>query len=265
MPLYVYIKKPTTVKDCGFKKKLKLPAFIPKFVPYGFLITGIALLLIVTFPLLSYKWLLLSKNSKKLIAPISNNNLFLVQKGLINPLGNPTVLSAKEDQMQPQIMENPDYNLIDNWFPTVSLPRVKPSKITTYNVSIPKLKIKDAVITIGGREVKSTLVHYPGTALPGEYGNGVVFGHSVLPLFYNPKNYETIFSTIPTLEPGDIIKVFFDGVSYLYQVEDYFEVEPEDVRVLEQRFNEQTLSLVTCVPPGTYKKRGIVKARLVTQ
>ena len=57
--------------------------------------------------------------------------------------------------------------------------------------------------------------------------------------------------------------IYFDGVEYTYQVEDYFEVEPEDVRVLEQRFNEQTLSLVTCVPPGTYKKRGIVKARLV--
>jgi sortase A len=269
MTLYVYIKAPVSVEKTKslFNKnkwKSKIPVnSIVKFAPYAFLISGLSLLLIVSFPFLSYKMLILSKNKNRLISPVSETDLG--QKDLLNPAGNPAVLSAEEKQLPPQMVENPDYNLIDSWFPTAPLPRVKSSKITTYNLSIPRLKIKNAIVAIGGREVKTTLIHYPGTALPGEYGNSVIFGHSVLPLFYNPKNYETIFSTIPTLDNGDKIFIYFDGVEYNYEVEDYFEVEPEDVKVLEQRFNEQTLSLVTCVPPGTYKKRGIIKARLVVR
>ena len=37
---------------------------------------------------------------------------------------------------------------------------------------------------------------------------------------------------------------------------------PKDLKVLDQNVNEEILTLVTCVPPGTYFKRFIVKARL---
>ena len=52
-------------------------------------------------------------------------------------------------------------------------------------------------------------------------------------------------------------------MSFVYEVEDYFEVKPEEIDILEQHFDRQTLSLVTCVPPGTYLRRGILRARLV--
>ena len=208
----------------------------------------------------SYKLLILSKSQTRIIKPIPES-LLMETRGYVKPQ-NQTVLSAQDVNVKPEVQKDVDYNLIDNWFPTAPLPRLKPSKITHYSLSIPRLKIKDAVVTIGGTEVKRTLIHYPGTSLPGEYGNSVVFGHSVLPIFYNPTNYETIFSTIPTLKKGDEIFIYFDGVEYTYQVEDYFEVKPNDVTVLEQRFNEQILSLITCVPPGTYQERGVIKARL---
>jgi sortase A len=41
------------------------------------------------------------------------------------------------------------------------------------------------------------------------------------------------------------------------------EVKPTDVSVLEQRYDEKTISLVTCIPPGTYLRRLIVKAKLL--
>jgi len=41
------------------------------------------------------------------------------------------------------------------------------------------------------------------------------------------------------------------------------EVEPEDLSILEQRFDDSYLTLVTCVPPGTYLRRLVVRARLV--
>jgi len=158
---------------------------------------------------------------------------------------------------------NSNYNNYRNWFSAVPQLPTHPSKITHYNLSIPKLKIESAVVTIGGEDLSESLIQYPGTALPGEYGNTVIFGHSVLPQFFNPKNYKTIFSTLPTLEEGDEILIDFDGVRYRYVVFKMIEVSPKDVSVLEQRYDGEYLSLVTCVPPGTYLRRLIVRAKLV--
>jgi sortase A len=106
---------------------------------------------------------------------------------------------------------------------------------------------------------------YPGTANPGQPGNTVLFGHSVLPQFFNPKNYLTIFSTLPTLKDGDEILVNFDGVNYRYLVEEMVEVSPEDTSVLEQRYDDSYITLITCVPPGTYLRRLIVRGRLTVK
>jgi len=159
---------------------------------------------------------------------------------------------------------NDEYNNYKNWF-TVT-PKFSPrlSKVTHYNLSIPKLKIEKAVVTIGGENLAESLIHYPGTALPGEYGNAVVFGHSVLPQFFNPKKYKTIFSTLPNLKEGDEILVDFDGIQYRYLVVEMVEVSPNDISVLEQRYDGEYLSLITCVPPGTYLRRLIVKAKLAS-
>lgn len=155
------------------------------------------------------------------------------------------------------------YNNYKNWFSVAPTLLTHESKITHYNISIPKLKIENAVVAIGGEDLSESLIQYPGTALPGEYGNTVIFGHSVLPQFYNPKKYKTIFSTLPTLKEGDEIFVDFDGIRYRYVVIKMVEVSPDDISVLEQHYDGEYLSLVTCVPPGTYLRRLIVKAKLV--
>ena len=135
-----------------------------------------------------------------------------------------------------------------------------------YTVTIPKLKIENAVVAIGGEDLSKNLVQYPGTALPGKNGNAVIFGHSILPIFYNPKNYMSIFSTLPTLKEGDEIFISFDGVTYKYQVEELFEIFPTDIQILEQNPSDSFLTLVTCVPPGDPRnpKRLIVRARVVS-
>ena len=258
MTLYLYIKAPPAKNNYFLPNKAR--PLLLKTLPLLSVVSGLILLLIVIWPILSYKMLVFNKEKSRFIIPISEESL-IKAKGFINPARS-AVLSAQEQQIKPKIIKEVDYNLIKNWFPTAPLPVIKPNKITHYSLSIPKLKIKDAVVSIGSQEIKKTLIQYPGTALPGEYGNTVIFGHSVLPVFYNPKNYKTIFSTLPTLDKGDKIYIYFDGIEYVYEVEDYFEVGPENVAVLEQRFNQQVLSLITCVPPGTYQKRGVVKARL---
>ena len=81
----------------------------------------------------------------------------------------------------------------------------------------------------------------------------------------NPKDYISIFSTLPTLDMGDEIIVYYDGIEYLYKIESMFEVGPTDIQVLEQNLSDAFITLVTCTPPGDPRKpkRLIVRARII--
>lgn len=202
----------------------------PLFLPLALVIFGVVLMANAILPIFIY-WVKSNRFQGELIAPVDSYYV--------------------------------DYTEPMNWFPTAPKPSPRPSKITHYNLSVPKLKIDNAVVEIGGRDLSLSLIHYPGTALPGQYGNAIIFGHSVLPQFYNPRNYKTIFSTLPTLKEGDEILVDFDGVLYRYRVMQMVEVQPKDISVLEQQYDGEYLSLITCVPPGTYLRRLVVRAKLV--
>ncbi len=155
-----------------------------------------------------------------------------------------------------------DYTNANLWYPTSPQKKIV-AQVNSYTLSIPKLKIEKAVVTIAGDDLNKSLVHYGGTGLPGDYGNAVIFGHSVLPQFFDPKNYRTIFSTLPTLSIGDDIFITYDSVTYKYKVFDMIVRDPTDLAALEQQYDDSYITLITCVPPGTYWKRLNVKARLV--
>jgi len=227
--LYTYLKKEPKIspkpRSSFFWQSLSLVC----------LLTGVIFLTSVFGPILNYE-LKSRKFTQQLISPVE-------------VFGDSTTVV--------------DYSRPSSWFPTAHSLPPQPSKITHYQLSIPKLKINQAVVHVGGEDLMDSLIQYPGTTLPGQYGNTVIFGHSVLPQFFNPKNYKTIFSTLPTLKKGDEILIDFDGILYRYEVAGLHEVLPEDVSVLEQHYDAEYLSLITCVPPGTYLRRLIVSARLV--
>jgi len=200
------------------------------FLPVGLVTVGLFLVGNAAWPILAYQ-LRSIQFRRQIVAPVASVNI--------------------------------DYTNLRNWFPKSHQLPPRATKITHYSLSIPKLKIDRAVVHIGGEDLAQGLIHYPDTALPGQYGNTVVFGHSVLPQFFNPKNYKTIFSTLPTLEEGDEILVDFDGINYRYRVVRMVEVASDDISILEQQYDTECLSLVTCVPPGTYLRRLVVKSKLV--
>lgn len=176
---------------------------------------------------------------------------------LISPVAKPSILAAKDPYPL-------DLTKASNWF--VDEYRgldVVYSGIQYYNLAIPKLGIKSATAKISGDDLAKSLIHYRGTALPGQRGNAVIFGHSILPQFFNPENYLSIFSTLPTLKKGDEVSISYDGINYTYRVEEMYEVGPQDIQVLEQRYDDSYVTLITCVPPGTYLRRLVVKGRLV--
>ncbi len=154
-----------------------------------------------------------------------------------------------------------DFTNPNAWFPTAPQKKIV-TPVNTYTLTIAKLKIQDAAVTVAGDDLGVSLVHYGGTALPGEYGTTVIFGHSALPQFYNPKNYKTIFSTLPLMKAGDEIYITYDGITYKYIVYDLAVTGPSDLSALAQQFDDSYLTLVTCVPPGTYWQRFHVFARL---
>lgn len=157
-----------------------------------------------------------------------------------------------------------DYTKASNWFDG-DRDSFSDSKIKYYSITIPYLGIEDATVNIGGEDLSDYLIQYPGTALPGKIGNAVVFGHSILPQFYDPKDYLAIFSTLPTIKKGEEIIVRYDGITYRYVVEDKFEVLPTDLEILSQNKTDSYITLVTCTPPGhpLRPKRLIVRAKLV--
>lgn len=183
----------------------------------------------------------------------------------LNDLENPNSIEVVSDAL--------DYTNLTNWFSqqqvTELTERVADGPLQEYLVSIPTVNVEDARVAIGGTHLDESLIAYPGTALPGEYGAPVIFGHSVLRQFYNPssknpRRYNSIFSYIMTLKEGeDKIYVTADGVTYTYVVQQKAEVKPEDVYILTQQYDARRLKLVTCVPEGTYLRRGVVTAQLV--
>jgi len=159
-----------------------------------------------------------------------------------------------------------DYTQLSSWFvnstDNPNLSQTIDAKNSTYYLSIPKLKITDATVTLGSMDLTKSLIQYPQTALPGQLGNTVIFGHSVLPQFFSPKNYLTIFSTLYKLEQGDEIILRYDKSTYKYVVEEMYEVQPTDLSVLEQRYDNKSLTVITCSPPGTYLRRLIIRATI---
>ena len=186
---------------------------------------------------------------------------------LISPIGQKDTLSEASTSVSTGLTGGIDYTDPSNWFVGTEYDlNTSPSLISHYTISIPKLDIEDAIVEVGGKSLEKSLIQYPGTASPGKAGNAVIFGHSILPQFYNPKNYLAVFSLLPTLDKGDSIQVKYDGVAYSYIVEDMFEVLPTDLQILDQQPDSSYLTLVTCVPPGhpLKPKRLIVRARVAS-
>lgn len=152
-----------------------------------------------------------------------------------------------------------DYTDASTWF-VAPENSSKSNATSVYTLTIPKLGIDHAVVRNDHTDLKQSLIHYVGTAMPGNLGNTVIFGHSVLPQFFNPQNYLTIFSTLYRLKPSDTLEIAADGATYTYKISEIYETTPDDLSPLAQVYNGRYLTLITCTPPGTYLRRLIIKA-----
>lgn len=216
----------------------------PAVISYSLMTMGFMVILWTLWPVMSF----LAVDSvifAKTVSPLADPS------GLAKAVGG-TPLTGSATSTDP-----------NTWFPTAPQKKVS-AQVNSYTLSIPTLGIDNAMVIIAGDDLGKSLIHYGGTGVPGDYGNTVVFGHSTLPQFFKgTKDYKAIFATLPKIKDGDDIIIKYDGLTYRYQVYEKVVVEPTDLSPLEQRFDDSYLTLVTCVPPGTYLYRLNVKAKLV--
>ncbi len=241
MSLAIYIKKsPEEAYRAKIKRKKRDRVF-----GISILLVGFSAIIFASWPLLVWSLDLIPKLSSKIQTV---------------PIPEAKILSAKTSLAKDvQVTSDADGF---SYFVTNFRPNQKRPK--EFYLSIPKMKIENALVKVDAISFYESLALFPGTALPGEEGNAFITGHSVLPQFNDPKNYREIFTNLPSLEIGDTVYAKMDGKTYQYLVQYKKVVDPKDTSVLAPiAKGAKTLTLMTCVPPGTSFKRLVVVTSLI--
>ena len=135
-------------------------------------------------------------------------------------------------------------------------------------VNVPDTKLINGDYAGLDKDIQATLlkgiVHYPGTASPGETGNVFFTGHSSNYVWIKSA-YNDVFALLQELVVGDKVTVYWQGKKFIYQVYDIKVVAPTDTWVLQQSGNEypSIMTLMTCTPVGTSLKRLIIRSKQI--
>lgn len=110
-------------------------------------------------------------------------------------------------------------------------------------------------------------VHYPGSTFPGESGanfnsNFVVLGHSSSNIFA-PGDFKSVFSDLEDLELDDLILINHNRTQYIYKIYGKKVVKPTEVSILQAGEYNNTLTLITCHPPGSSASRLVILAEQI--
>ena len=233
-----------------YKKKRLNRKFFVRIIGLLMAFVGISITAYVFMPLVLWEIFL---------APVfaaQNIALPIPQTTFLTPGTIQTLLSS-----QTQTLSGVDFNDAKNWFIGYTYKNIN-ARIAAYNISIPKLGITNAVASTQDYDLGKHLVSLPGTPVPPDKGNTVIFGHSTLPQLYNPSDYHTIFANVHNLEVGDEILVNVANITYTYKIFSITIVDPTDTSPLAQIMDDSYLTIITCTPPGTIWKRLIIRARI---
>ena len=132
---------------------------------------------------------------------------------------------------------------------------------TPAKLVIPKIGVEAPVAwNIEDSQIQEKLlegvVHFKGTALPGQKGNVFITGHSSY-YSWSSSPYKDVFALLEKLSVGDKIYIQYQGANFTYEVTNTKVVSPNDLSVLEPTPN-YNLTLMTCVPVGTNLNRLII-------
>ncbi|MCF7812312.1 sortase [Candidatus Gracilibacteria bacterium] len=112
--------------------------------------------------------------------------------------------------------------------------------------------------------LRDGVVVHPVSRAPGNFGNFFVTGHSSY-YTWDSGRFKDVFALLHEVEPGEKVEVYWEGRRYIYQLQEKKVVLPSQTDVLQQPNNKSILTLMTCTPVGTNKKRLILVGELVEE
>lgn len=139
-------------------------------------------------------------------------------------------------------------------------------RIDRLGIRAPIRYVDDAFEPVVQDALRSGVVHYPGTANLGEFGNAYIFGHSS-DYVWSTGEYKTVFALLTKIKIGDtIVATDSGGRAFTYVVTKTAVVARNDLSVLDQQGRtKKLLTLQTSYPVGTALQRFIAVAELTTE
>ncbi len=177
------------------KAKSRTSVVAVKYISFSLMAIGFVLIILALWPILSFN-IIIAPRFASIVKPVPDSSLIPSSPrrgfsgfGFVQEQDN--IVEAKDSEKGSAEI---DYTKASLWFPKKPEVIFSQQGNVSYTLSIPKLKIQEAQVLVGSEDLSKSLIQYTGTGYPGDYGNAVIFGHSVLPYFFNPKDYKTIFS-----------------------------------------------------------------------
>lgn len=133
-------------------------------------------------------------------------------------------------------------------------PRAQEPVVELGQIDIPKLGVSKTLYEgVSLTTLDRGPGHWPGTALPGQYGNVVIGGHRT--------SHDKPFRNIDQLAPGDSVILTTPQGTYDYKVTGTQIVTPDDIWIVDQKPG-YFLTLFACHPVGSTRERIIVFLQL---
>ncbi|TSC92584.1 MAG: Sortase family protein [Candidatus Berkelbacteria bacterium Licking1014_7] len=135
------------------------------------------------------------------------------------------------------------------------------AKIDVWAPIIPQVDGYDEAIYL--KAIEEGVAQFKDTKNPDENGNLLIFGHSE---YYKdkPGDYKEVFKPLDKLEKGDPFNVYYQNKTFKYEIFESKKVGKSDWTIMDptpEIPDDQTITLMTCWPPGTLDARWAVFAK----
>ena len=235
-------KRAKTSKNKEKEDKIaKISEFLVK-AGLAVLIIGVALFFLVFYPVLFQELKYLVNR------PDANIEVFVEKQGDLKDF-DPRLVETGKTVIEPV---DPNFSII--------VPKISANARVIANVDPYNSKVYQ-------RELTKGVAHAAGTAFPDQKGNTFLFAHSS-DNFYNANRYNAVFYLLNKMEIGDDFLIVYEKEKYTYRVVEDKLVPPEAVEYLAAPLGDpdkQTVTLMTCWPPGTTINRLVVVGELINK
>lgn len=138
------------------KRQKIIPKIYLRLLGILFLLLGFSIIVYIFFPLISWQIY---------FAPVFADQDISAPIPKISIVNGPTIESLVGQASESITTDSTN---AQNWFPNFKSQKRANIVITSFKISIPKLNIKNAVVSTVDNDLSKHLVNYPGTSVPPE-------------------------------------------------------------------------------------------------